>query len=197
MTKYLYQSSVAFFWVKPFIQFWEIVCCSLYGKFPLGMLADMACGDAWSIDICKDLWLASYICNAHPRLHEVWLQGFVVLYYLGFISKHSITWNHKGREMMVHAGPGRLRGISSYFRAHGKEGPASGFRWLLDGPARFVLRPSRMQAVWCFQIFLISRSPRSSVGADIPSVSSTSALRPVYLWFVTDYSLWRWCWSPN
>ena len=78
----------------------------------------------------------------------------------------------KQRERTDGVGPGRLGGIFSSFHAHGKDGlvPVSDECWMLH----FVLRMSRMQPVWCFQKFLISRSPRSSVGVDIHSVSSAS-----------------------
>ena len=49
---------------------------------------------------------------------------------------------------------------------------------MLNGASQFVIHTSRMQSVGCFQTFLITRSPRSSIGVDIPSISSASALQP-------------------
>ena len=69
------------------------------------------------------------------------------------------------RERSGDVGPGRLGGISSSFHAHGNEGllPVSDECWMVHRD------PYRMQSVWCFQIFLINRPPRSSVGVDISS----------------------------
>ena len=64
-----------------------------------------------------------------------------------------------------------------FFSRPGERRTASSFRWMLDGASRFAIRMSRMQSVWWYQIFLISRSPRSSVSVDIPCLFNTS-LRP-------------------
>ena len=70
-----------------------------------------------------------------------------------------------------------------------------------------------MQPVWCFQRVLNSRSPCSSVGVDIPSISLTSALRPGNIcgssqttdeiralaarsWSSNLISSWRWMTNP-
>ena len=65
-------------------------------------------------------------------------------------------------------GPGRLGGISSFFHAHAKEGllPVSDVCWM-------VHRDSLYASPECNQ-FGVSRNS----GVDIPSASSTSALRP-------------------
>ena len=68
-----------------------------------------------------------------------------------------------------------------YFLSWGRR-TASRFRCMLDGASRFVMSTSRIQSVWCFQRFLMSRSVLSSDGVDIPSVSSTSRLRPGLIW---------------
>ena len=129
----------------------------------------------------------SYNSNAHPRLHEVccfgnWLSWFVCEVPARFCSTH-VHWlalhhmkSRKERSDCID--PGRLWGLSSSFHTHVRRA-ASGFQWMLDGASRFEIR-------WCFQIFRWSR--RSFAGVDIPSVSSTSALRPG-MWFVVDY---RW-----
>ena len=119
----------------------------------------------------------SYNCNAHPWCHEVWRFGIGLSWFLGEVSCKALwPWLHfqalhhikpqRGRSDGVD--PGRLGGISSFH--------ASSLRWILNGASRFVIRTFRMDPARCFQITLISRSPCSSVGVDIPSVSSTSAL---------------------
>ena len=92
------------------------VVCRMVEQAKAGAIPPRGC---WLIRLvecailaCLHVSIASYNCNAHPWLHDVcrfgiglswfpwrgFLQGFVVLQYLGFISKHSITWNPKGRE---------------------------------------------------------------------------------------------------
>ena len=70
--------------------------------------------------------------------------------------------------------PGRLGSTFSSFM-----GKKDCFRFLMNVGWCFKIRDTHVQnakPVWCFQIFLISRSPLYSVGVDFPSVSYTSAL---------------------
>ena len=91
------------------------VCCPPNGGTGWDRLRlpteDVGSFGSWGCVIfgCQDVWLASYNCNPHLWLHDrnrtfliswwSFLQGFVVWLDLVFISKHSITWNHKGGEV--------------------------------------------------------------------------------------------------
>ena len=173
-------TSIFSFWNLLFKFGIRLLVANCWGWFqlPLRMLTPSVRGVAWS----SDAWMfGSFNCNSHPWLLEVWRFNRTFLIFLGDASCKQTAlasfpttptpWNHKGREVtaLVQAS------LEEFFLLFAT---ASGFRWLLDCASRFVIRTSGMQSVWRFQIFLISRPPRSSVGVDIPLVSSTSALRP-------------------
>ena len=101
----------------------------------------------------------SYHCNANPSLTS------------------PSTPSHetqKGREVTVLVQV-ILKIFLPLFVLLGKKDCVSGFRWLLDGASRYVIRTHVQNAIRLMfpDIPFFCRSPRSSVSVDIPSISST------------------------
>ena len=179
------------FWRKPLVPFWEMLIVRLmvqeigWGRLHLTSEDDGSFG-SWGYVILGyiDVWLLQLQCSSLTSWSSKFrnrtfliswrnfLQGFVVLQYLGVLSEHIIAWEHKGREItpLVQAG---FEIFLLLFALSWERRTAPGFRWMMDGASRFVIRTYVQTEIslMIFQIFLISRSPRSSVGVDIASIS--------------------------
>ena len=128
---------------------------------------------------------ASYNCNTHPWLHEVrsgnrtflvswrgFLQGFEVILFLGFISKLSITWNHKGSSVRWSREAWRC---FFFFRSWERRTAPMNvgcikISWYASPESNWCLRNSQ-------------RSARSSVGFDIPWFSCTTYFLNEHMWY--------------
>ena len=117
---------------------------------------------------CIDMWLASYSCIAHPwpTVNLVWKYGIGLSWFLGEASckvtlvSFPSTPSHETTKGEMWRRWSRQDWMYFFFFPRSREWrTASGFRWMLNGAARFLMRKSRMQSVWCFQI---SRLPRWS-----------------------------------
>ena len=108
-------------------------------------------------------------------------QGCIVLQYIGFISKHSITWNHKGRDVtaLVQAS---LEIFLLLFTLIGKQDEC----WMVHQVFNKHLQNA---IILMYLMILISRSPRFPV--DISSVLSTSSLCELWRLGLEDQTWFR------
>ena len=93
---------------------------------------------SWSLKFRNRTFLISWRC---------FLQGFVVRPWLRFQYLHHMK---PQRERHDCAGLDRIGGFFLFSNSWERT-TAFGFRWMLDGASRFVIRTSRMQSVYCFQ----------------------------------------------